>query len=220
MRLFYFTCSAVFYPQSDVRWGNIMCYHGGDQQTQRGCKKNTMAAWGWGLPAQLLGEGQKITPSGYQLPKRGSASTITIRSKKWGHKSSRPEKMSHLLLVVSEPSSWGPQSGRVSCPPRTYIHSHHHLHAPLFIFIFQVSSVPTTNEFIYQKIPGPLITCTCTNCLCNTIFYPKRSYLPSSSTQILSNPRVTPHLCLHDKNEQSCGNKHLHWYKVITVSEA
>lgn len=122
MRLFYFTCSAVFYPQSDVRWGNIMCYHGGDQQTQRGCKKNTMAAWGWGLPAQLLGEGQKITPSGYQLPKRGSASTVTIRSKKWGHKSSRPEKMSHLLLLVSEPSSWGPQSGRVSCPPRTHLY--------------------------------------------------------------------------------------------------
>lgn len=31
----------------------------------------------------------------------------------------------------------------------------------------------------------------------------QKSYLLSSSTRILANPHVTPHLCLHDKNEQS-----------------
>lgn len=55
------------------------------QQTQRGCEKNTLAGWGWGPSAQSLGEGQRFPP-GYQLPKElqqwGSSSTITIHGKK------------------------------------------------------------------------------------------------------------------------------------------
>ena len=52
------------------------------QQTQRGCKKNTMAGWGWRFPPQLLGEGDLDINYQKEVQHQGSSSTITIQNKK------------------------------------------------------------------------------------------------------------------------------------------
>lgn len=102
----------------------------------------------------MLGEGQKITPSGYHLPKRRFSDgdhpppSQSIQKKK-KKKSSITNHLGQrrgvaLCLVVSGPSPGGPTSNRLFCPPTTYTPPRRH-HTPLFSFIVHVSSVPSTN---------------------------------------------------------------------------
>lgn len=59
-----------------------MCYHGGDLPNSRhkeAVRMSVCNVWvGVGASSTTAGGGTKITPSGYQLPKRGSASGIIL----------------------------------------------------------------------------------------------------------------------------------------------
>lgn len=199
--LFHMFSSTLSSQQShrDIRWGNIMCYHGGDLPNSRHKEAGRKTPWlggGGGFQHNCWGRDKRLPPLDINYLKevqhRGSSSTIAIDLKKWGHKSSRSENTSRLLLVVSEPSFGGPQSGEAFRPPRIYIHP-----TVIYTLLCSASSFKFHLYLYLQKILGALITCT--NCLYCTIISSQKSYLLSSSTPILANPHVAQHLCLHDK---------------------
>lgn len=85
MRLFPFHMfsSTLSSQQShwDIRWGNIMCYHGGDLPNSRHKESVRKTPWlggGGGFQHNRWGRDKRLPPSGYKLPKRGSALGIVL----------------------------------------------------------------------------------------------------------------------------------------------